>query len=69
LQVGALACVAIAYAKRNDVAVEGAYFNRSSGKAVAVGVFPGGAPTPWLAAAVLLIAAAAAFLVDHKRRQ
>jgi hypothetical protein len=53
-QAAAAACVAVAYAKRDAVVVEGAYFNRSvSGDAAVVAI--SGDIGPWLIAALVLL--------------
>ena len=67
-QVAAFACVVVAYAKRNDFTLEGAYFDRATGPdASAVSVAWTGPIAPWLiAAGVLLVAALLAFLINRR---
>ena len=65
----ALACIVIAFAKRDQGTVEGAYLNRSVGGGSGdTFVVSTANLTPWLiAAAVLLILGTALLIVDSKR--
>jgi len=69
LQLAAFVCIAVAYSKRHDVSIEGAYFNRAAGEETgAVSVWTGPV-APWvIAAGVLLLAALAAFVLDRRAR-
>jgi hypothetical protein len=69
-QLVAFGCVVVAYAKRNDFTIEGAYFDRSTGSdASAVSVAWNGPIAPWLVAAgVLMLAALVAFAIDRRAR-
>jgi hypothetical protein len=70
LQLASLASVVVAYAKRNDVTIEGAYFDRAIGNATNdVSVTWQGPIAPWLiAAGILALAALAAFVLDRRAR-
>jgi hypothetical protein len=70
LQLAAVACVVIAYWKRNDVEIEGAYFDRAVGNATNdVSVTWQGPIAPWLiAAGVLMLGALATFALDRRAR-
>ena len=65
---GALACIAVAFFKRNDVVVEGAYFNRSvgdgSGDSFAV---TSANLTPWLVGAAVLLIVGTILLATRDR--
>ena len=66
----ALACIGVAFVRRDQGTVEGAYFNRSSGGGGSGDTFVISSAnlTPWLvAAAVLLILGTAALLADRRR--
>jgi hypothetical protein len=69
-QAAAAACVAVAYAKRDSVVVDGAYFNRAvGGDAAAVAI--SGDIGPWLIAALVLLmvgTSVAAFALVRARR-
>ncbi len=62
----ALSCIVIAFIKRDQATVEGAYFDRSvGGDSLVVSTAN---LTPWLiAAAVLLVLGTAALVADSKR--
>jgi uncharacterized membrane protein len=68
LHLAALACVVIAYEKRNTVSIEGAYFNRSTGEPARTAVFWQHI-SGWLLAASILIAAAGVVFVLNARAQ
>lgn len=63
-----VACIVIALVKRDDVTIEGAYFNRSVGAPAYEGVFISGPSiVPWLVAAALLVVAGTALLLRQRR--
>jgi hypothetical protein len=67
LQLAAFGCIAVAYSKRDDVSIEGAYFNRAVGKDEGIVSVWTGPIAPWVVAAgVLLLAALTAFVLDHR---
>jgi hypothetical protein len=52
--IGSLVCIAVAYTKRDDLSVEGAYLNRSVGEPAYAGVVSS-STAPWLVAAAALV--------------
>jgi hypothetical protein len=70
LQLAGLACVVVAYEKRNDAGIEGAYFDRAGGSATSdLSVTWHPPVAPWLiAAGVLMLGALATFALDRRAR-
>jgi hypothetical protein len=60
-------CVVVALVKRDDVAVEGAYFNRSVGSPASAFAVDQPDIVPWLVAAVCLTLVGTALLVARRR--
>lgn len=59
-------CVAVALVKRDDVTVEGAYFNRSVGSPTSAIAVDGPNIVPWLIAAICLTLVGTALLVSRR---
>jgi hypothetical protein len=68
LNIAALGLLAVAYVKRDDVTIEGAYFNQAVGADETAATFAAaGSSGPWIiAAAACLIAGTALFVVGAR---
>ena len=62
----AIVCIVIALVKRDDVKVEGAYFNRSVGDSESVFAVTQPNIVPWLIAAAVLVLVGTALLVVRR---
>ena len=66
----AVSCIAVALFAKDRKPIEGAYFNRSVGEPAFAGVYSGdylATRTPWLIAALILVALGTAILVQTGR--
>ena len=65
----ALACLVVAYLQRDDVRIEGAYFDRAVGSPAAVAAVSHDGSTVWIVAAAVLVAAGAVLVLVQDRRR